>query len=62
MPKPVNGQASWPDSLEEKYAQRDKLVNDLKTVQAEISALELVMILQEVGGINAVPETGQPHS
>lgn len=48
MPKPVNGQASWPQSLEEKYALREDLLTKLQTVQSEISSLELVMLMQEL--------------
>lgn len=64
MSKPVNGQASWPSSINDKYAQRAKLIQELNTLQSEICALELVMLVQgiEPGGPIVNSETGKSQS
>lgn len=48
MPKPVNGCASWPQSLKEKYERRVELLDELQNIQAEIAILELHMLMQEM--------------
>lgn len=45
---PVNGQASWHESLQERYDNRARLLDDLRRVQAEISSLQLVMLIQQL--------------
>jgi len=60
MPKSVSGQASWPETLHDKIAERTRRVRDLQELQAEISAIELVMLIQ--GVLNGSPETGESPS
>jgi hypothetical protein len=48
VPKPVNGSVSWQQSLKEKYAQRIDKLDELQTLQAEISILELHILMQEM--------------
>ena len=59
MLKPVSGQASWPDGLMERYKSRADMLVKLRTIQDEISALELVMLMQDIplGGEDVFTET-----
>lgn len=47
-PTKVAGQAQWADTLAEKIAYRNKMVEDLNRLQHEIADLELVMMVRGV--------------
>lgn len=49
MPEPqIAGQASWGQSLREKYIKQEEILEELRKLRIEISQLELHMLIEGI--------------